>query len=497
MKILGIIISNENGPTTMNFDFVINDNSVKKGQFVQIKHENGYIIARIDEIYKTNRYFERADTVIEYEKSGNPINIAFPTERWEYLVANCTILGHFNQDSIERLTFPPSPGIKVEEADTNILSKFLGFDFSSGLTLGRLSFHDLEVKLNMTRLLQKHTAILAMSGAGKSHLVSVLIEELLDRRDELGKPAIIVIDPHGEYKKFQNDSFYSRYTKVFDEQNIAIGVSSLGVNQISEFISDFSSAQKRELEKILKNMKTENYDFDEIIAELESSDVKSSTKESLLGWLYSLKNMNIFSKYTRPSIDVLARQGQLSIIDLSEFTHLNEKQIIATYFSRRLFSERRKGRIPPFLLVIEEAHQFCPEGVKREGAISKNIIETIAREGRKFHASLMLVSQRPIHLSTTALSQCNTHIILRVVNPYDIDHIGKSSEGMTGDLLKTLPGLKTGESLIVGEAVNFPVMMKVRQRKSRVSAEEANFEKAVLEYNLKKNLNKKDLEAFK
>ncbi|MCX8178816.1 MAG: ATP-binding protein [Candidatus Aenigmarchaeota archaeon] len=496
MKSLGVLISNENGPTTMSFDFVVSDNSVKKGQFVQIVQDGGYIIARVDEIYKTNRYFERADTVIEYERSGNPINMAFPVDRWEYLVANCNILGFFRQNSIERLTFPPSPGVKVEEADENILSSFLGFE-PNGIFIGKLSFHELDVKINMTRLLQKHTAILAMSGAGKSHLVSVLIEELLDRKAEMGKPAIIVIDPHGEYRKFQKDSYYKNYTKIFDMQNLSIGVSSLGINQIAEFVSDFSPAQRRELEKIIKNIKSESYDFDDIIAELESSDVKSNTKESLLGWLYSLKNMNIFSKYTRPSIDALARQGQLSIIDLSDFMNLNEKQIITTYFARKLFSERRKGRIPPFLLVVEEAHQFCPEGVKREGAISKNIIETIAREGRKFHSSLMLVSQRPIHLSTTALSQCNTHIILRVVNPYDIDHIAKSSEGMSGDLLKSLPGLKTGESLIVGEAVNFPVMVKVRKRKSTFSEDEKNFEQAVLEYSLNKSLNKKDLEAFK
>ena len=165
-------------------------------------------------------------------------------------------------------------------------------------------------------------------------------------------------------------------------------------------------------------------------------------------------------------------------------------------FARKLFSMRRKQEIPPFILVVEEAHQFCPEGVRREGALSKRIIEAIAREGRKFHASLVLISQRPIQLSTTALSQCNTHIIMRIVNPYDLDHIGKSSEGITSDVLKTIPGLRVGEALIVGEAVNHPLLIKVRERKSKKSDKEIPLEDALLRYRRKRILKDEDVEAF-
>ncbi|MEM5799515.1 MAG: ATP-binding protein [Candidatus Aenigmatarchaeota archaeon] len=492
MKTLGTVVSNENGPNTLEFDFAINDNSVRKGQFVQINADNT-IIARVDEIYKINRYFSRVESVIEYERGGNPIDEAFPVDRWEYLVANCSILGTFNEGKVDRLTFPPSPGSKVVEIDEKILEKFLGFD-QRGVWLGKIFHHNLEARINLTRLLQKHTAILAMSGAGKSHLVSVIIEELLDRDNTLGKPAIIVLDPHGEYKKFSQDSFYRKYTKVFDKENIKIGVSSLKTSNFGDFL-ELSHAQKRELNKIIQNMKKENYDLDDLITEIDASDIKSPTKENLSGALSMLKIFDLFDKYTRPAIDFLAKPGQLSILDLSDFIELKERQMITSYFSRKLFFERRSNYIPPFLLVIEEAHQFCPEG-KKEEALSRGIIETIAREGRKFHASLMLVSQRPIRLSTTVLSQCNTHIVLRITNPYDIEHIAKSSEGMSNDLIKSLPGLKTGEAIIVGEAVNFPVMIKVRDRKSRKSEIEKTFEEAMIEFNSRNKLTKEDLESF-
>ncbi|MCS7135393.1 MAG: ATP-binding protein [Candidatus Aenigmarchaeota archaeon] len=475
----------------MEFDFAIQHPSVRKGQFVQINADEGVIIARVEEIYKTNRYFSRVESVVEYERGNNPIEKAFPVDRWEYLVANCSILGFFNNGKVERLTFPPSPGSKVTEIDETILESFLGFD-KRGLWLGKIFHHNLEVRLNLTRLLQKHVAILAMSGAGKSHLVGVIIEELLDRESSLGKPAIIVLDPHGEYKRFLEDSFYRRNTKVFENENIKIGMSDLKLSNFCDFL-ELSNAQKREFGKILQNMKGEAYEIDDLIKTIDESDIKSPIKENLSGALSGLKSFEIFGKYTRPSIDFLARAGQLSILDLSNFVELKEKQIIASFFAKKLFYERRKGTIPPFLLVIEEAHQFCPEA-KKEEALSRGIIETIAREGRKFYASLMLVSQRPIRLSATALSQCNTHIILRVTNPYDIDHIGKSSEGISGELIKALPSLRTGEAVIVGEAVNFPIMIKVRDKKSKKSEIEKTYEEVLVEFNLR---NKKEfLDSF-
>jgi DNA helicase HerA-like ATPase len=343
-----------------------------------------------------------------------------------------------------------------------ILCDFLGLDLKKGLNIGKIAFHDLEAKLNLTKLFQKHLAILAISGAGKSYLTTVLIEEILDRSDALGKPAIILIDPHGEYARLKEDENYKKRISVFNKDNLSIGVSFLSPYQISELIPVMSPPQKRELIKIIGNIKKRMYDFNDLIKAVEESDAKKVTKDTIVSWLYNLRATGLFSKVTKPSIEQLSKSGQLSILDLSDFVRLNEKQTIVTYFARRLFNARRQNKIPPFILIIEESHQFCPEGVSREGAISKSIIETIAREGRKLHASLVLISQRPIQLSTTALSQCNTHVILRVVNPYDLDHIGKSSEGITSDVLRSLPGLRVGEALVVGEAVNFPILIKVR-----------------------------------
>lgn len=501
MRDIGTVISTPDGPNSNEFWFVLNENKgipIRKGQFVQLNSDEGLLIARVLEIIKTNRYFERADSVSEFEKSGRPLMEQFPVERWEYLIAHANLLGLYDKGSHKRASFPPSPGTKVSKIDDNILFEFLGLDKEKGLSLGKVEFHDLEAKLNLTKMFQKHCAILAQTGFGKSFLTSVVIEELLDRSLVHGRPAIIVIDPHGEYVGFGNDENYVTKTKIFDEKNISIAARNLSERQICEFQPRITDVARRELGKIIKSLRNskKSYEMRELIEAVEASTVQDRTKYPLVSWLSDLQDTDLFGIEDSPSIEELASEGQLTVLDLSDFIQLRSKQMVVTYFAKKLFGARRNNRIPPFILVVEEAHQFAPEQEERSSAISKGIIETIAREGRKFNACLVLISQRPVQLSTTALSQCNSNIILRVSNPYDLQHIGESCEGVTKDILNMLPGLKVGEALVTGEAVRHPLLINVRERKSIKSEKSVKLEDELIAYNKNKTVVSKDLEAF-
>jgi uncharacterized protein len=494
---IGTVISSVEGPSSSGFSFIVDENA-RKGQFVIVETVEGRAVARISSIIKTNRYFERAESVQEFERSGKSLTDMFPTDRWEYLVADAVVLGVYAVNGmLTRSCFPPSPGSKVRLADNDTLFKFFGLDFD-GLKLGTVEHHDLDVSLNLTKLLQKHLAVLAISGGGKSYFVSCLLEELLDRKKP--GPAVIVIDTHGEYTGFADDPKYSKNVVVVSGRKFRIGVPGLSANYFSEFLSGMSSVQRRELNKFLSMVSTKYrnspYDIKTILSEIEGSDIKSTTKGILYTLLLDLSTTKLFGSYDNPSLKTLARAGHLTVVDISDMVSQKEKQIVVTYLARKLFNARRAGIIPPFTLVVEEAHNFVPETATREHAISRGIIQTIAREGRKFNASLCLISQRPIQLSTTALSQCNTHIILRVTNPYDLDHIGKSSEGLTKDVLKTISSLRVGEALIVGEAVNYPLFLKVRERKSIPNEKGMPLEKACEEFCKESEQMKKDLEAF-
>ncbi|MCD6229552.1 MAG: ATP-binding protein [Candidatus Diapherotrites archaeon] len=509
---IGTVTSGPDSPSPLKVDFVVSpQKSVHTGEYVVVEQDGGLLILQVRNLVTSNRYFERAESIQEFERSGRPIQTQFPTADWEYLVAETRPLGVYKEKQFLRPTFPPSPGDKIQKTPKALLEEFLGFEKKAGIHMGSLEFHDVPVNLNISKLLQKHVAILAMSGAGKSYLTSVLLEEILDRKTEDGRIATVIIDPHGEYSGFarspepgDNESVdYSDKVSLMKASDIRIGVSSLNAYELASYFIDSSGAQKRELSRIIDELKREMkqglgpYNLRKIMQKLDDdAEINTNVKLPLLSWLKELEYLNLFSDIDYPNISDIVKPGKAKIVDFSGITDLRKKRIITSFISKKMFSKRRNKRIPPFLLVVEEAHQFVPEQSRQGETPSKSILETIAREGRKFGASLCLISQRPINLSTTILSQCNTHIILRITNPYDQKHIGESSEGIDQKVLDMITVLRVGEALIVGEAVRYPVFVKVRKRKSRKSPHEKTLQEAAIEFEKKQKQDLDDLDAF-
>lgn len=112
------------------------------------------------------------------------------------------------------------------------------------------------------------------------------------------------------------------------------------------------------------------------------------------------------------------------------------------------------GRHRPLLLVLEEAHIYLNDAFK--GMASKTV-QRIVKEGRKYGIGAMIVSQRPSEINSTILSQCGTFFALRLANATDRSHItGALSDNLEG-LTNMLPILRTGEAIILGEAVKLPM----------------------------------------
>jgi len=132
-------------------------------------------------------------------------------------------------------------------------------------------------------------------------------------------------------------------------------------------------------------------------------------------------------------------------------------------FWGRLKQEGSRRR--PLLIVLEEAHTYL--GAQTPGTPSKSRAATaarrIAKEGRKYGVGLMLVSQRPSEIDGTILAQCGTTIALRLTNDSDQAQVAKCASDSLKGLFSTLPILRTGEALIVGEAVNMPIRAIIDQ----------------------------------
>jgi uncharacterized protein len=123
----------------------------------------------------------------------------------------------------------------------------------------------------------------------------------------------------------------------------------------------------------------------------------------------------------------------------------------ALFWSRQL-SEGARER--PLLVVLEEAHAYLrPDKDSPAGAAVRRIV----KEGRKYGIGAMIISQRPSEIDSTVLSQCGTIFALRLSNPSDRAHITGATMENLGGLLAMLPALRTGEAIIVGEAVRLPI----------------------------------------
>ena len=156
----------------------------------------------------------------------------------------------------------------------------------------------------------------------------------------------------------------------------------------------------------------------------------------------------------------IGNKKPITILDLSGIPSIILNDIIgavlrilydAVFWGRNLPEGARER---PLLLVLEEAHTYL--GQENSGTAAY-AVRRIAKEGRKYGVGIMVVSQRPSEIDTTILSQCGTIVAMRLANSKDRGHItGAASDNLKG-LFEILPILRTGEAIIVGEAVSLPV----------------------------------------
>jgi len=474
---VGVIFGETN---TREFRFVVSSPEVKKGDYIKVWHDQeGWVLSQVISITRTSEISspDLAMELVEGKLSG--------TE--DIMVAKATIIGVRDSEGLLRAPRTPfSPGDRVFLANESLIQETLGLRAGDAY-IGLLDGHDVKVYLDINQLVQKHVSVLARTGSGKSYTTGVIIEELLERDVPL-----VIIDPHGEYAsmKYPNSNQeelekmpkygispkgYAEKIVVYTPANFAINPNAdrlfridgmnLHPKDIIEMIPGrLSAAQEELLYEVVTKLRNEveSYDIHDIIRAAEKS--KNKAKWGLIAHLEALRDSGIISS-DPVSIRELVRRGVASVIDMTGVTPEMQKVIVA-YLCREIFESRKRNRIPPAMLVLEEAHNFCPER-GYDKSPSTEIIRTIASEGRKFGLGLLVVSQRPARVDKNVLSQCNTQIILKVTNPNDIRAISKGLEGMSSELEEDIKRLPPGVALLVSSYIERPIFVDVRVRRSQ------------------------------
>jgi len=116
------------------------------------------------------------------------------------------------------------------------------------------------------------------------------------------------------------------------------------------------------------------------------------------------------------------------------------------------------GRERPLLVVLEEAHTYLGAGGSNFAA---QAVRRMVKEGRKYGIGAMIVSQRPSDIDPTILSQCGTMFAMRLSNGADRSQVVSSVTDNLDGLMSMLPILRTGEAIIVGEAVQLPMRAQI------------------------------------
>lgn len=176
-------------------------------------------------------------------------------------------------------------------------------------------------------------------------------------------------------------------------------------------------------------------------------------------------------------------KSNVSIIDLSGVP-FEVLSITVSLISRIIFDfcfhysklkhEKKEVNDVPFMVVCEEAHNYVPKNVNVNYSASKKSIERIAKEGRKYGVSLMVVSQRPSEVSDTIFAQCNNFIALRLTNMSDQSYIKNLLPNNTNAVADILPTLQPGQCLIVGDASPIPAVVQLEKPNPEPQSQNVN-----------------------
>ncbi|MDI9645584.1 MAG: ATP-binding protein [Archaeoglobales archaeon] len=478
------------------FKFIVNPfNSPKFGEYVVAKNSDGEdVLGIVRKIKSFNRLMLEEEFSYEYLVK----NIGYSKsllEKNEVTVAVASILGVVKDCTIKPNRSSIKPNSEVRLADSEMLKKILSFEKGS-IEIGKLiAREDVSVPLDVKQLLLRHFAVLSITGGGKSNTVAVIVNDIV--RNLNG--TVILIDPHGEYLNFVFEDG-SEYKK--NVVPAGIRPEQLEPWEFASLVGVENDApvQRMHLERIFstaKAMKKSGQDLvkfmlDKIEEWIEAANKKASVeyydsnntvrttnldKQDVVS-LSRIKEYvsTFFTRYEDllQQKDMLAslKPHYLNIVNLSGFDE-NQMRVVVGYLLRNLLVGRisyLRGRKnwenicpairKPLMVIFEEAHIFAHKGSNNEVTLW---MSRIAREGRKFGIGMGLISQRPKRLNEDILSQCNTKIVLKILEPSDQRYVQQASEHLSEDLLADIASLGVGEAVIVGPAVKMPVAVKIRK----------------------------------
>ncbi|WP_325063591.1 ATP-binding protein [Risungbinella massiliensis] len=348
-----------------------------------------------------------------------------------------------------------------------------------------------------------HVGVFGGSGSGKSFGLRVMMEELMN----LQIPTI-VFDPHFEME-FSTvtpgleeiaPDYSDRFLTVQIGKEVGISFTDLSTRDIISLLhaagGQLTSSMESAVEALHKTRDTFISFSDRIRNLMEAAEAKNLDKQlqeadtpteverisalqkllkkypsvhasSLRGIDWRLRRLERSGIFTRDIKEIERGIEQRKLVSVQGSSWL--LQVFATYVTGALYRKRRDYRdarmngeegqfFPPFVIVMDEAHNFAPKGVDSP---AKSVLKEIAQEGRKYGVFLFLATQRPTLLDETITAQLNSKFVFRTVRGTDIQTLREETD-LTEDEGKRLPYLRSGDTFVSSAAFGRTVFIRVR-----------------------------------
>lgn len=469
-------------------------------------------------------------------------------ERW----ITVQLVGEIVEAAFERgVSQYPAINDEVHLVTETDLEKIYGNSESGQVTIGRLAAAEsISVRIDLDRLVTRHSAVLGSTGSGKSTTVASLLRSISAGQDgEKAFPSarILLLDVHGEYgKALSSVAKIFRVNPTEGTEPLFIPYWAMEIGDLVHFLMGkveekaLSPILDRILDaklKISQNAKFPGVDvnsltsdspipfslkqlwFDLIDPEIKTwiDIARTQTAKTFDGDAETLKHpqyplagagssspfMNnagvlsirrqltlLRSRLLDRQYDFMLHPGKwepkldgsvdcdlpqlleewighdrpITILDLSGVPSAVMTRLVGGILNiiyQGLFWGRERpegGRQRPQLIVMEEAHRYLG---KDGESPARDMVQRIVKEGRKFGVGAMIVSQRPSEIDETILSQCGTFFALRLSNGSDRSKVQAALPDNLSGIVESLPVLRTGEAIVVGEAARLPVRCRV------------------------------------
>ena len=413
----------------------------------------------------------------------------------------------------------PSHFSRVNQASQRDVELVFGSEDEKKFYIGTPLDMETKICLDLEELVKRSNGIFGKTGTGKTFLTRILLIGMLQKSAAVN----LVFDMHSEYgwesrseegrkvkalkqlfpekvAVFTLDEENSRRRRVSTDFVVRIGYDEIEpedmvlLRQTLNLTELAVEAVYQLSRKFGRNWLQSTLDLKDTEELPEGLNIHESTLHNLQRGLATIRRLPFLMSHSPDNavkriLEYLDR-GINVVLEFGRYTDITAYILVANLLTRRIHAQYRErmekaigeDAAPPHPLVItiEEAHKFLNPGIA-----SQTIFGTIAREMRKYNATLLVIDQRPSGIDDEVMSQLGTKITCLLDNERDIDSVLSGVSGKS-ELKSVLARLESRQqALIFGHAVPMPVVVRTREYgsaesyKDFVSTGEAEIRKQV------------------